>query len=193
MTGTWFLGAAAIYGERIRAAVLRPKLKLQLVNSIGELTTQIEQTDQAPAKSILARYFHMRLTNERRFPVAHEVEVLLTKLEDRGADGNPRAIYEDDIPFSWKYGLYDRFRTIGHATRATADLLFVREDRLQLLAHAPNNLGATMLGETHIWITAVARGLEGESNPLRIKVDWDGHWDRGDAEMQRHLKIAVVE
>ena len=35
----------------------------------------------------------------------------------------------------------------------------------------------------------VARGLNGASKPLRF--DWDGEWDRGDAEMARHLIITV--
>lgn len=57
----------------------------------------------------------------------------------------------------------------------------------------PLNFPATMEGrETHIWVTVIARGINGKSNPLRLRIDWDGEWERGDAEMASHLILAVV-
>jgi len=49
-----------------------------------------------------------------------------------------------------------------------------------------------MYGEQHFWITAVARGLNAQSRPLRLKIDWDGKWETGDAEMAQHLTIREV-
>jgi len=55
----------------------------------------------------------------------------------------------------------------------------------------PLDFPSNMHGQQHFWITLVARGLNGESQPLRLRVDWDGEWDRGNAEMARHLMITV--
>jgi hypothetical protein len=76
---------------------------------------------------------------------------------------------------------------------AEADLITAFEDRLQLmlLMQAPFNFPAMMKGEQHFWVTVIARGLNDESRPLRLKIDWDGQWERGDAEMAQHLTIAV--
>ena len=84
-------------------------------------------------------------------------------------------------------------RSIGFNTRADADLLFVTEHcELHLSISTPNNLQVIFKGETHIWLSAVARGIDGESPSLRLRIDWDGKWERGEAEMTRHLKIEVA-
>jgi hypothetical protein len=73
-------------------------------------------------------------------------------------------------------------------------LFYVREGLLQLIpALIPANLTNTFQPDAHFWITAVARGIDGESNTLRLKVDWDGTWESGDTEMSRHLRIKSVE
>jgi hypothetical protein len=88
---------------------------------------------------------------------------------------------------------HDRTRTVGRATAADADLLYVRSEFLKItLMLTPNNFPDTMLGASegaHFWLTLVARGLESESRPLRLTIDWDGRWEDGDAEMRQHLTI----
>jgi hypothetical protein len=183
----------AIWGDRIRSALLRPRLQLELLSTTGELTTQVEQLPGSPARFFAARYYHMRVTNLARFPVAHEVQVLLTHFETRGPDGRPAThLSGGALPLMWRnQPLHQISRAIGHATVADADLLFVREDFLQLtLMLVPNNLAANMRGDTHFWVTLVARGLEGESRSVRLQIDWDGKWDRGDTEMSRHVRIS---
>jgi hypothetical protein len=144
--------------------------------------------------TIEGRYFHLRVTNGSRFPVAREVQVLITALDIRGPDSEPQRIYTGALPLVWRHQqLHGLSRSIGSRTEADADLLFVRNGVLQLTPMlVSNNFAATMLGESHFWITAVARGLDGESKPLRLKIDWDGQWERGDAEMGRHLRISSV-
>lgn len=142
---------------------------------------------------VAARYYHVQVTNRASHPEAREVEVLLTALDKRGPDAKPQRIFEGALPLIWQYQqLYPKSRTIGQATAAEADLLIAREDRLQLsLMITPLNFPATMEGpETHIWVTLIARGLNGESNPLRLSIDWDGQWERGDAKMATHLIVA---
>jgi len=54
----------------------------------------------------------------------------------------------------------------------------------------PLSFPGSMQGETHVWVTVVARGPSGESEPVRLRIDWNGKWERGDAEMAQHLQIA---
>lgn len=147
-----------------------------------------------------ARYYHLRVTNSKAYPAAHDVQVLLTAVDRPGPSGEPKRLYTGALPLSWiNAHLHPLTRTIGSKTEADVDLLFVRdfqsgENAEDAFMHfipmvIPNNFEAKFSGDTHLWITAIARGLEGESKPLRLKIDWDGKWERGDAEMARHFEI----
>jgi hypothetical protein len=127
---------------------------------------------------------------------AREVEVVLTQLDIRGPDGEPQTVFVGALPLLWQHQqLYNsRTRTIGRTTITEVDLLAVFEDRLQFtLMVTPLNFPSTAVGETHFWVTVAARGLNGESRSLRLRVDWDGGWAAGTDEMARHLIIAIAD
>jgi hypothetical protein len=42
-------------------------------------------------------------------------------------------------------------------------------------------------------VTAIARGLDCESNQIRLRIEWDGEWEFGDDEMAKHLVITVED
>jgi len=119
---------------------------------------------------------------------------LIIAVDRRGPTGDPQRVYTGALPLGWRHGeLHPTARPIGTKTEADADLMWVRQGRLQLTPMvAPNNFPPFFTGETHIWITAVARGIESESNIVRLRIDWDGAWDRGDAEMAKHLVISEI-
>jgi hypothetical protein len=195
------IATAAIFGERIRA-LLGPQLRVQLVNVNGRhhalaVTLPGPTPDTTSVQIISSRYYHVRVTNRTAHPEAREVEVLLTQLDIQGPDGNPQTVFSGAIPLNWQH--YDiRSRTIGRATVANADLFAVHagfNDGQPTLFFTPKvqpiDFPAQMIGAQHFWLTLIARGLNGESNPLRLRVDWDGGWDRGDAEMAKRLIVTV--
>jgi hypothetical protein len=51
---------------------------------------------------------------------------------------------------------------------------------------------AEYVGETHLRVTAIARGIDCESNPIRLNIDWDGKWDFGDDAMTEHFAISEI-
>ncbi|HEY5208511.1 MAG TPA: hypothetical protein VIJ42_03605 [Stellaceae bacterium] len=196
LLGTWFIAVSAIWGEKIRGSLFQPKLKIALGSEIGqyslqELQTPAHDTSSGIIRQVSARYFHVHVSNLSLFPAAQDVEVQLLSLETRGPDGQRQPYWSGILPLQWQYGLYQKGRNVGRSTEALADLFFVNEDgMLRLLpVLTPFNLGATMQGEQHFWLTVVARGQNGTSKPLRLRVDWNGKWERGDAEMSRHLRI----
>jgi hypothetical protein len=68
--------------------------------------------------------------------------------------------------------------------------LLLSEDAMRLTPiQSPINLGQVMQGEQHFWVTVLARGLEGDSRPLRLRVDWNGQWSADDRAMAVNLKI----
>jgi hypothetical protein len=84
---------------------------------------------------------------------------------------------------------------IGRTTMPHVDLLYVGAQFLRLtpmLEPSPINLGDTRAGEQHFWVIVVARDIDAESRPVRLRIDWDGYWEPGDTEMGHHLRITVA-
>ena len=84
------ISIVAIWGDRIRASLLRPRLTLVLFKPGGALVTMLDD-----GRFVAARYYHLRVTNTASHPEAREVEVLLTALDKRGPDGNPQRVFEE--------------------------------------------------------------------------------------------------
>jgi hypothetical protein len=190
--GTWAVAILAIWGDPIRARLFRPTLRLDLLDPDGEL---IDQTNETGNIVLSARYYHVKLSNSRRFRfyAAREAQVLIVRVESAGLDGNPQVVHSAPLPLAWQNAaLYPSSRTIG--PEAIADLLYVRADAwlfLTPLAH-PSNFPGHHCSPTRLWVTLQGRSIEADSKPLRVEIIWDGQWDSGQAEMRNHLRVSVT-
>ena len=77
--GTVSVAVLAIWGDKVRAAIAGPKLELKLQNERGNLTVRANQT-----RTI---YYHLKLTNKRKWSPAKHVRMLVTDIEKKRADG----------------------------------------------------------------------------------------------------------
>jgi hypothetical protein len=57
---------------------------------------------------------------------------------------------------------------------------------------APNNLEVVRRTACTLAVTVQARANESDSSILRLKIHWDGHWEDGAQEMQRHLVVSIA-
>jgi hypothetical protein len=196
--GTWLIFVAAIWGERIRSWLFKPDLEIELVTAIGELTREkiIWLKDgERQERERPARYYHLSVTNRRRWPIANNVQIVLTRLETPDPSGRPQIAWDGEVPFQWQHPqLYPVSRTIGAPARV--DFIVVAYDtevpqkqlHLMLLIE-PNNFKRSYYNETLLWVTVIARSNETDSRQHRFEIAWDGEWNSGDTEMGRHLKI----
>ncbi|PYT66223.1 MAG: hypothetical protein DMG39_27225 [Acidobacteria bacterium] len=53
----------------------------------------------------------------------------------------------------------------------------------------PNNLKARWQGKCRFVACVQVRSSQADSKVLRVQVSWDGLWEDGDTEMQRHLVV----
>jgi hypothetical protein len=122
------------------------------------------------------------------------VQVLLLGVERVNNEfGHSGALYVP-LVLGWAGSVYPLDRKIGSKTDAVADLFFVREDGLTFVPVViPNNFKRMYVGETHLRVTAIARGIDCESNQIRLRIEWDGKWEFGDDEMGKHLAITVED
>jgi hypothetical protein len=100
--GTWLIFVAAIWGEKIRSSLFKPRLFVKLDNprgvSIPETTTTFgagpgmtPQVVQQYTRS--ARYYYLSVSNVHRWPLAHDVRILMTRLERPDPDGAPTTVW----------------------------------------------------------------------------------------------------
>jgi hypothetical protein len=168
------IAVAAIWGERIRARLSRPRLQLTLRDEVGAS----EPREVAKLGTVNVRYYRLEVRNPIRFSVANEVQVFITKIVMREQSGRITMQFSGASPLEWQHReLYQTTRSIGHATVAVANLFFLHSDFTQLTLSAqaaPPDVGDKRPGAQNLWITAVARGLNAESAALNIEIQWDG-------------------
>jgi len=186
----------ALFGDWIKSRLFSPKLTLSLKNTIGEKTTVTSQwqTDQGlQQRNEDARYYHVNVSNQVRWPSANQTQVYLLRVEEPGPDGELQVTWAGDLPVQWTHqSIYPMARTIGPS--AYCDLCsIVKGKGVQLHPLiVPNNFPLQKATATTLVVSLQARGNEGESPISRFQIAWNGNWDDGDTEMSRHLKVRDV-
>jgi len=190
--GTFIVAILAIWGDKIRARLAAPKLKLALHDPGGDLTVRGNQRK--------AIYYHIELTNERTWSPAKRVRVLLTGIEKRRPNGtfSPEPLMIP-LQLAWAFSLrfpqfHELLPTIG--TARICDLGFLDEgaERFTLSPYVvPNNFRGYVSAGESMRVSLVASGDNYESrSPLCLEISWDGKWSSDSDEMQRHLVIKEV-
>jgi len=191
--GTWTVALIALFGDRIRGRWNRPNLVVELVHDGGELEPQTFRRDEGGVtrqRTRDARYYRLRITNTNRRGPAHEVHVVIESITDLSGGVVPILERRGPIPLRWEHAeAFPAVRNVGSAV--VADFLSVTSDRTLALQTVPSTrdygLGADLL------VTVVARSIERDSAPARLKVVWDGDWHIGETEMKHHLKVTMVD
>ena len=186
--GTIAVAVLAIWGDKVRGALAGPKLTLALRDVRGNLTTRANQK-----RTI---YYHLKVTNHRRWSPAKFVRVLVTAIEKKRADGTffPEPLVAP-LQLTWAYpGFHELLPTI--AVQDICDLGFLDEDSQRFMLPlyiVPNNFrGFVEPGQSmRITIRASAHNFESKK-PLGLEISWDGQWSSDMDEMQRHLVIKEI-
>jgi hypothetical protein len=184
--GTFLAVLVALFGKWLQGKCFAPALELELTGTGGEAT--LRQTPEGTSEGV--RYYHVRVSNSRRWSPANKVQVVLLRVEERSPNGEFRVAWQGEIPLAWKHGQeFALERTLGHP--AVADLCSVGE-RAGLRLHTlvtPFNLEVAAWTASDMVLTLQGQASEVDSRPLRLRVSWDGQWHAGEAEMRRHMLL----
>jgi hypothetical protein len=185
VVGTWIVAALAVWGEGLTSVFFRPKLRIELLG----LSIPVKQNNEKTA-----RYYRLKVTNARRTrqSAAHDVRLLITRVEEPDAGGDPRRVFDEMLPLLWeRQEVLPLTHTVG--ADAHAPLFFVREDGVFEFTPVvkPNHFKASYQGRTLLWVTLCATSNERDSPSLRVKIEWDGQWQFGEAEMKAHVKVSI--
>ena len=194
VVGTWFVALIALFGQAFWTWVRRPRLRLALLNSDGDL--EVETLKWVDAGGVVrerqreARYYRLRVLNEQRASAVQDVQIVVDTIEVPLPNDRPRLEYSGPIPLTWQHpNAFPQFRSVG--TPAVADFLVVTDESTLRLATnvIPNKYKEEYVGDTRLWVTVAARGRELDSAAIRFRIHWDGLWERGALEMRNHLTI----
>ncbi len=184
--------AAALFGNILRARFRPPILRVRLVDAAGEKTTfSNSQTGQYIDD---VRYYHLHVTNDnRRWSPATNLDVRLIRVEEPGPDGQLQLTWLGDVPIHCRHqALYPLKQEIG--SPIDYDLCSVRKSRVLSLHPiiAPNNLAVQRKGPCQFVASFQVKSTQADSDIVRVQISWDGQWEDGDAEMQKHLKVKLL-
>ncbi|HCR86302.1 MAG TPA: hypothetical protein DIV86_06450 [Alphaproteobacteria bacterium] len=176
----------ALFFDKFKNKFFPPKLELEIDNIYGELTEK-----NFPAVQIPSRYYHLKVTNKRRWVTAKNVQIILRSVEKKGVNGNWIEHWRGDIPFMWRH---ENIRpvSLNVGPSYTCDLCDITKNR-GLTFHLktiPNNFVCTeMHGEQHYKLLIEAISDEKTSKTYEYIIDWDGLWEDGEKEMSKHFSI----
>lgn len=183
---TLLLAVIAIWGESLRAKWVGPKLRLELIDSLGEF---IRLNDGSSS-----RYYHMRVTNERRAVKANNVRVVLTEVSRSSADQSIRPnVLSGPIQLEWQHGhSLPQFPALGPPLNCVLGRIVKGQAFRLLTLFDVSYLNLTASKDKKLIIEAIALSDETESNSVRVEIDWDGDWSDDTTEMSKHLVVKTV-
>lgn len=194
--GTFGAVYVALYGERLRARLFRPSLELDLTNPLGESTRVQLISPDGSTRSEEARYYHVRVANASRWPIATQVQVYLIRIERPDASGRMQIVWTGDMPLRWRLQEVKPI-ALSIGPPADCDLCSVVKGKwlaLHPLVSATNlDPFAYQNAPPTIVLTLQARGTEGDSLLTRFEISWDQQWEPGDLEMARHFVVRKAQ
>jgi hypothetical protein len=198
---TLIAAIVALFGDRLRSLMFKPKLSIRLKNPVGYLVSLNPRKGSLVASEIPegrhTRWYHLVLENTSvaRWPAANDARVYLTKLEqDIGGVYTP--LWELTVPLIFRHeAAFAPRRVLGPPI--DVDLMYVHMDRngavpeLRIQAHPSiATVKVKFTGATHLRATILADCVESAFAEIAVTIRWDGKWNPGDAEMRNHLHIS---
>jgi hypothetical protein len=134
-------------------------------------------------------WYHIRVENRTRWSPVREVLIFLMQIEAPDEAGNLKTVWDGTVALGWRHDPNPQPKTIGYS--AECDLFHVLKEPLEvrLSPLVRGQVPDIWKGPFNIAVTLQARGIETDSNPLRLLVSWDGNWVDDIEEMRKHFVI----
>ncbi len=186
-TGTLGAVVVALFGNWIQLRFFPPKLTIGLLDPDGE---KVDVTTSTGQKVDEARYYHLLVSNSRRWFTARNVDVRLLQIEEPAPGGGWRTIWQATAPISCRNQAFNPMKhDIG--SDMDFDICSVRKSgRVQIHPIlVPNNLPTVWTPPCDLILSFQARSTEIDTRIIRVRISWDGVWHDGTKEMKDHFKI----
>lgn len=139
--GTLLAVVMAIWGDWVRSRLAPPQLSVHLRDPDGELTKRND--------GLKVRYYHLSVSNSRRWAPARNVTVYVVLLEERGPDQRwRRTMPSGPIPLTWQFGP-STIRLIGQPQLCDLARVVERGDFRITTQFLPNNFPGVLAARPH--------------------------------------------
>ena len=198
-TITFLAVLVALFGDPLRRWLFPPRLALSLKPDITRTPVKIGAPDGS-VRDTAGRWYHVTVTNSRRWSPANGTEVYLTQVQNQDAAGRFVNSWVGNIPLRWRDGAALGKSALILGPSAEADLCYairaVEPERTKWVElcplMTPSNLPIRYSESFIIIVTLQARSVESDSNVLQVQIAWDGKWSEDDGEMAKHLVVGPV-
>ena len=186
----------AIWGEKVRAWLAPPKLKVEIHTPRGSPTRLTMAGAVDPSGGVRTMYYHLRVVNLRPWLTVQNCRVLLKAVSRRRPDGSFLQVHMP-VPaqFVWS-NEGDTPQRVVVTRSSVLDFGYLSEGDASFVpclhVYANNSNFAVGKGEA----VRYQLDLDASNLPSRhaqtFEVSWDGEWDFEPEKMQQHLVIREV-
>jgi hypothetical protein len=181
------LVVAAIWGEKIRQWLNKPRLRMILDQQT--LTTHSDTNKKG-------WYYHLLVINDKKNSPAKNVRVLLSKVSKKGPDGLwHEHKFSGPVQVMWIWpDMMPQYLTVGPEEHSTFGRLLEDSNLFEFRLYLrPMNLPSGIPPNDPTKLEFKAVSDTAESKVLRLEIAWDGQWVQGITEMKDHLIIKEVD
>lgn len=169
--GTTCAVVVAIWGDRLRRCILKPRIVLSVTKPTGDIAlTQRIDSKGIPLMPVPATWLHVAVSNPTRWFPAKDAEVYLLRVERLRASVWVEE-WEGPTALTWRHG---SLPTRNFGPDWEADILRVIGGTLSFAARKPDPLLSNFTGPVELRVVLQARALELDSDELTIVVAWNG-------------------
>jgi hypothetical protein len=190
--GTLGTVAVALWGNYFKTKWWPPQFEAKIFRHEGEKTTFTRRDTGALVDH--TRFYHLQVSNKRTWSKATSVGVHLVRIEEPGLDDRLQITWIGDLQIRCRHQeFYPLKQEMG--SEIDYDLCSITRTNpiLTLWPIIPaNNLSRERRGPLRVVASFQVRSSEGNSDLIRVQMYWDGQWEDGDTEMQRHFKPIIL-
>lgn len=193
--GALSASAVALFGQAFRAKYFPPVLSLKVRCPEGvrvPVRLHSGSGEHEASDPEDARFYHITVSNSRRWSPATEVQVFLVAIDTLGLDGEVRQLWVGETPMRWRGQEYSPVaRKIG--TDWDCDICRIVKGKGLALSPlvVPYNLPVGHSGPCVLILALQARAMEADSDAVCVQIAWDGKWEDGAQEMRNHMTFKM--
>jgi len=190
----------ALFGQLL-PRLLPPKLRIKLLDTGGvrQLSHIIQHGGALPVPigQMWTRYYHVHVSNSRRWTKARTVQVVFLKSEEETTTGWVEVSIGSGIPLTWQHQ-YSAGSNRNVGRPAVADLFRVGQDASNATlatslsitpTFAPFGVPTEFNQPCALRLTVQAQSDEADSDPITLTIRSNGKWHDGKAEMMRFVSV----
>lgn len=178
---------AALFGRWFQGKYLPPKLRLWINDPQGD--RQISGYNDGGAAETI--WCHIRVSNDQRSSPASRVEVRLMQIEVEDDAGNLSVHWRGEALMHWRSEIRLKRSDITIGADHDCDLFALSKRGFVQIATKTTD-PFVFHQKCHVVMTLRAFSLEGESAPVRVKINWDGGWPIGSPDPEKQLQFFVL-